>query len=134
MKKWISKKIVLIVLGMLLFTISIPIAFSQTTERLEFDVKAEGDGLIIWGFSWMPPYPGESFYLGGPGPDPPLVPIPLFNWGSPGQLLPEVTSQRWNVPNNLRPKGYEIFVSPSKKCAKHVNKYKKYQQICRPAM
>lgn len=38
--------------------------------------------------------------------------IHIFNWGSPGQLLPEVTSKRWNVPNNLMPNGYEIFRKP----------------------
>jgi len=81
-----SIKKAMLLIGTALLALTYPISIlraEDTDQQLEFNVNAEGRGLIIWGFSWMPHYPGESFYLGGPGPNPPAVPLPLFNWGSP---------------------------------------------------
>ncbi len=85
-KNKVSKLAVSILLGLALIGLTHPISLTfaeDAAQKLEFDVVAEGGGLVIWGYSWMPPYPGESFYLGGPGPNPPVVPLPLYNWGSP---------------------------------------------------
>lgn len=85
-KRNISRIIVLLLLAAALaasMRLSTTALAEDEPQQLEFNVVAEGGGLVIWGFSWMPPYPGEAFYLGGPGPDPPVVPIPLYNWGSP---------------------------------------------------
>ncbi len=85
-KNKVSRLTELMLLGIALIGLTHPISYAfaeEAARELEFDVVAEGGGLLIWGYSWMPPYPGESFYLGGPGPDPPIVPLPLYNWGSP---------------------------------------------------
>jgi hypothetical protein len=87
MKKKNTHRFYLILLLALVFSAftrqGIVVNSDNHEEQLDFRINAEGDGLIIWGYSWMPPYPGEGFYLGGPGPDPPIVPFPLFNWGTP---------------------------------------------------
>jgi hypothetical protein len=84
LKKRNVSRLILIILLTTAFTQSSTIASAEDVQQqLDFNVVAEGGGLVIWGFSWMPPYPGESFYLGGPGPDPPVVPFPMYNWGNP---------------------------------------------------
>lgn len=70
--------------SLLASSIFLPVLAEDTTGGdAIFHVEAQGEGLLIWGLSWVPPYPGEPFYLGGPGPDPPVVPLPFYNWGEP---------------------------------------------------
>lgn len=76
LKQLLKQKTVLIVLLGIVFTIIfVPSLVSGMTEpkRVKSYLYASGKGLIIYGYNWYPPFPGEPFFVGSKEAQPPIL-------------------------------------------------------------
>jgi len=75
MKIFDKKIIYVIILGMLLSIVFVPSLVSGRDEpkRAKTHLYASGKGMVIYGYNWYPPFPGEPFFIGSDEAMPPFL-------------------------------------------------------------
>jgi hypothetical protein len=70
-----QQTVLILLLGILFSIIFIPSLVSGRTEpkSVKSYLYAKGKGLIIYGYNWYPPFPGEPFFVGSDEAEPPIL-------------------------------------------------------------